>query len=198
MCFSAHAAGVSGVPKQRYLIAEIAEGLRFLGPVWRISSRAFGALVRRSRMQRSYRRPSASLNKDAAGQPMPLFCVLYFGGCDKRMPYVVSLSPATLTIFDAGPSVPQTVKPATPRRPLGDVPRAVLDVLLAVHGAPAAARNPRPRRYVRVEGLPPGQERSGAIVLAVASGYLAGDRPLHSVSLTELARMVLRAAGRTA
>jgi hypothetical protein len=95
--------------------------------------------------------------------------------------------------------LPQTVKPTqtkkhgTPRRI--PVPRAVLDVLLAVHGAPAAARNPRSRQYVRVEGLPSGQERSGAILLAVASGYLAGNRPLHSVSLTELGRMVLRADG---
>jgi hypothetical protein len=100
-----------------------------------------------------------------------------------------------VTISNAGLSVPQIVKPRTPRRSPGDVPRAVLDVLLAVHRAPAAARNPRSRQYVRVEGLPGGQERSGAIVLAVASGYLAGDRPLHSVSLTELGRMVLRAAG---
>jgi hypothetical protein len=75
------------------------------------------------------------------------------------------------------------------------VPHAVLNVLLAVHSAPAAARNPRSQQYVRVEGLPGGQESSGTILLAVASGYLAGDRPLHSVSLTELGRMVLRAAG---
>jgi hypothetical protein len=91
--------------------------------------------------------------------------------------------------------MPQTVKPTTPRGPLGDQPRAVLDVLLAVHSAPAAARNPLSRQYVYVEGLPGGQERNGAIVLAVASGYLEGDRPFHAVSLTELGRMVLRAAG---
>jgi hypothetical protein len=90
---------------------------------------------------------------------------------------------------------PQTVKPRMPRGLPGDVPRAVLDVLLAVHGAPAAARNPRSRQYVHVEGLPGGQERSGAILLAVVAGYLAGDQPLLSVSLTELGRMVLRAAG---
>ena len=95
--------------------------------------------------------------------------------------------------------VPQTVKPTQTKKPGTPrgipVPRAVLDVLLAVHGAPAAARNPRSRQYVRVEGLPGGQERSGAFLLAVASGYLAGNRPLHSVSLTELGRMVLRADG---
>jgi hypothetical protein len=68
-------------------------------------------------------------------------------------------------------------------------------VLLAVHSALAAERNARSRQYVRVEGLPGGQERSGTILLAVASGYLAGDRPLHTVSLTEQGRMVLRAAG---